>query len=237
MILRFVLCVAVIVGVCGCDLAPGKPDPEHIWHPPSANLNFTELYEQNCVGCHALEPGKFAAARPMDPFYVQFAGAENLLHVTGYGVKGTTMPGFLESEGGALTSAQVDAIVDGLIEHSSEASVPDNLPPYTSEPGDPAAGMEAQKVFCASCHGEDGNGGKEAGSIVDPYFLSLVTDQSLRSTIVAGRPELGQPAYTDLVPGRVPTEKEISDIVAWLSAKRPANAQVLTAAKPVETAE
>jgi cytochrome c oxidase cbb3-type subunit 3 len=236
-ILRFVLCVAVTVGVCACDLAPGKPDPEHIWHPPSANLNFTELYEANCVGCHALESDNLAAARPMDPLYVRYAGAENLYRVTGNGVKRTTMPGFLDSEGGSLTSEQVKAIVDGLIEHSSKASIPDDLPPYKAELGDPAAGMKAHRDFCASCHGEDGNGGEKAGSIVDPYFLSLVTDQSLRSTIVAGRPDLGQPAYMDLVPGRVPTEKEISDIVAWLSAKRPANAQVLTAAKPVETAE
>jgi cytochrome c oxidase cbb3-type subunit 3 len=223
--------------VCACDLAPGKPDPEHRWHPPSENLNFTELYEANCMGCHALETEKLAAARPMDPLYIRYAGAENLRHVTGNGVKRTTMPGFLESEGGSLTSAQVDAIVSGLTEHSSKASIPGKLPPYKSEPGDPAAGEVAQKVFCAGCHGEDGNGGKEAGSIVNPYFLSLVTDQSLRSTIVAGRPDLGQPAYMDLVPGRVPTDKEISDIVAWLSAKRPANAQVLTAAQPLVSAE
>ena len=34
-----------------------------------------------------------------------------------------------------------------------------------------------------------------SGSIVDPSYLALVSDQSLRSTIIAGRPDLGMPDW------------------------------------------
>lgn len=234
---RFLFLIPMIAVLGACDRIPGKPEPEERWKPPSANLDFDDLYAQNCAGCHGLEPGDLAASRPMDPLYVRFAGRENLRRITAEGVPGTTMPGFLESEGGALTEAQVGAIVDGIVNRFGDFPVPDPLPPYAAGAGDASAGLITQGVFCASCHGADGAGGPKAGSIVDPAYLSLVTDQSLRSTIVAGRPELGMPDFTGYVPDRLPTEKEIADIVAWLSSKRPANAQVsanTTSSQPIE---
>ena len=66
----------------------------------------------------------------------------------------------------------------------------------------------------------DGQGAR-ASSIVDGSYLALVSDQGLRTTVIAGRPELGAPDWRGNVPGRTMTSQDISDVVAWLSAQRP----------------
>ena len=68
-------------------------------------------------------------------------------------------------------------------------------------------------------HGADGRGG-EAGSVVDPSFLALVSDQMLRTSVIAGRPDLGKPDWRGNSPTRAMTNQEISDVVAWMAAKR-----------------
>jgi cytochrome c oxidase cbb3-type subunit 3/ubiquinol-cytochrome c reductase cytochrome c subunit len=57
---------------------------------------------------------------------------------------------------------------------------------------------------------------------VDGSFLGLVSDQGLRTTIIAGRPDIGQPDWKSDVSGRPLTAQDVSDVVAWLAAQRPA---------------
>jgi hypothetical protein len=56
---------------------------------------------------------------------------------------------------------------------------------------------------------------------VDGSYLSLVSDQGLRTTVIAGRPDLGAPDWRGNVPGHPMSPGEVSDVVAWLAAKRP----------------
>lgn len=228
---QLIVSLAAGLALAACDRIPGKPEPEHRWEPPSAVMDFHTLYTENCAGCHALDPDGLAAARAMhDPLYLAFIGEENLLKVTSDGVLATTMPGFHDSNGGSLTKEQIQVVVDGILANAKNADVPPDLPPYNAPPGDAVAGETAFGTYCASCHGAEGTGGEKGGSVVDPAFLSLVTDQSLRTTIVAGRPDLGMPDFTGFVEGKRPTHQEIADIVAFLASKRPANAQVNQAA-------
>jgi cytochrome c oxidase cbb3-type subunit 3 len=55
---------------------------------------------------------------------------------------------------------------------------------------------------------------------VDAAYLSLVSDQYLRTVVIAGRPELGMPGYREYVAGKPMTPEEISDVVAWLASRR-----------------
>jgi hypothetical protein len=55
---------------------------------------------------------------------------------------------------------------------------------------------------------------------VDPSFLSLVSDQELRTLVIVGRPELGAPDWRGNVSGQPMSDQEISDVVAWLGSKR-----------------
>jgi hypothetical protein len=58
---------------------------------------------------------------------------------------------------------------------------------------------------------------------VDSY-LALVSDQSLRTTVIAGRPEMGAPDWRGDVSGKAMSPEEVSDVVAWLAAQRPQGA-------------
>ena len=49
---------------------------------------------------------------------------------------------------------------------------------------------------------------------MDGTYLALVSDQGLRTTVIAGRPDLGAPDWRGNVRGKTMTSQEISDVVA-----------------------
>lgn len=212
------------LGIIGCE-PPGKPDPAEAWVPPSKITDFDTLYRSNCSACHSIESGVLAAGQPMNnPLYIQWAGRGPIYKATSAGIPGTMMPVFLDSLGGALTPAQVDIVVDGILALANNAPPPpSDLPAYAPGPGDPVRGAEVARLACASCHGADGTGGDgptAAGSIVDPAYLGLVSDQALKTAVVIGREDLGMPDYRGLIPGRSLSNEEIDDVVAWMASHR-----------------
>jgi mono/diheme cytochrome c family protein len=209
-----------------CPPPPGKPAIEDRWMPPSQVTDFRQLYAQNCAGCHGAD-GRMGGARPLnDPLYLAYAGADVLREAVAKGVPGTAMPGFAQTSGGNLTDRQIDSLVQGM---NAQWGRPEDfksvdLPPYrpeSADAGDPRRGALAFRTNCSQCHGAEGKGGLSAGAIIDPNYLTLVSDQSLRSTIVAGRPDLGMPDWRSRLPGQPMSAQEISDVTAWLASQRP----------------
>jgi cytochrome c oxidase cbb3-type subunit 3 len=216
--------------VPACDWMPGRPTPEERWKRPAEIKDFNQLYSQNCSGCHGAN-GRRGAAQPLnDPLYLAVVTDEALRQTIAQGVPGALMPAFAESAGGSLTGAQIEALVAGMRSLWARPNEFNNaeLPPYSlqdaiakgSGPGDPQRGVTVYKTYCAQCHGEGGGGGEKAGSIVDPNFLALVSDQSIRTTVITGRPDLKKPDWRSNLAGQAMTPQEISDVVAWLSSLR-----------------
>jgi mono/diheme cytochrome c family protein len=134
------------------------------------------------------------------------------------------MPAFAQSAGGMLTDEQIDGIVSGIRKSWSKPDVFRGVaaPPYSSSvPSDVSRGSEVYATYCSSCHGTAGRGGQKASSIVDGSFLALVSDQGLRTIVIAGRPELGAPDWRSDIPGKPMSAQEVSDVVAWLASQRP----------------
>jgi hypothetical protein len=48
----------------------------------------------------------------------------------------------------------------------------------------------------------------------------LVSDQALRTSIIAGRRDLGHPDWRGYPPGQPLTAQQVADVVAWLASKR-----------------
>ena len=119
-----------------------------------------------------------------------------------------------------LTDKQVEVLVHGLRGWSQPEALQASPPPYAASGGDAVRGAQVFAVGCASCHGPEGKGGPKAGSIVDGSYLALVSDQGLRTTVIAGRPDIGQPDWRGAVPGRALTGEEVTDVVAWLASLR-----------------
>jgi len=186
-------------------------------------VEFSLLYSQNCAGCHGASGKGGAAIALGNPVFLAIADDSVIRRTVASGVPGTSMPAFAQSAGGMLTDKQIDALVNG-IRSWAKSDVLNNAtpPPYSSRtPGDPHRGAEAYRTYCSSCHGVDGRGGNKASSIVDGGYLALVSDQELRTIVIAGRPELGAPDWRGDVKGRPMSAEEISDVVAWLASHRP----------------
>lgn len=191
---------------------------------PDQITDFTALYESNCAGCHGRDGRSGAARRLNDPLYLAVIGKKDLRDVIAKGVPKTAMPAFAQNAGGALTDQQITILANQVEERWSRpqdfAAV--TLPSYRADLGDPKAGEAVFRKDCASCHGEDGTGGSKAGSVIDPNFLALVSDQSLRTTVIAGLIDQGTPDRRACSPDHPMTPQEISDVVAWLSMHREA---------------
>jgi cytochrome c oxidase cbb3-type subunit 3 len=92
-------------------------------------------------------------------------------------------------------------------------------------------GQQSFQAYCISCHGEAAQKKANGGSVIDPSYLDLVSDQSLRDTVIAGRPDLGHPDWRSALPGHPMSDQEVTDIVAWMASQRQESRKLPTAAK------
>jgi len=133
------------------------------------------------------------------------------------------MPPFALSAGGPLTDKQIDILIDGMRKNwAGAADLAGGAPPYVSNvTGDSNRGAQIYAANCQSCHGTDGKGGPTAGSVVDASYLSLVSNQYLRTITIVGRPDLHHPDWKQYPSGQPLNSNQVSDVVAWLVSKRP----------------
>ncbi|MCU1301020.1 MAG: hypothetical protein JWQ87_1304 [Candidatus Sulfotelmatobacter sp.] len=212
------------VTVCvACSNSAGRPAQDSAVIPPDHIMDFSVLYAQNCAGCHGVEGSGGAAMSLANPTYLAIANDAVIRHTAANGVPGTPMPAFAQSAGGMLTDKQIDALVRGIRSWAKPDALRDATPPpYAAQSaGDSQRGADAYRTYCSSCHGADGRGGIKASSIVDGSYLALVSNQQLRTIVIAGRPELDAPDWRNDVEGRPISPQDISDVVAWLSSQRP----------------
>jgi len=215
--------VLAAVFVAGCGAPHGQPRSGSEVLAPNEVLEFGPLFSENCAACHGAEGRGGAAIALANPVYLAIADDASIRKVIAKGVSGTAMPAFAQSAGGMLTDAQIDLLTKEIRLRWSQRGILDtaSAPPYAPKlTGDAQRGEAAYKIFCESCHGPDGRGGARGGSITDDSFLALVSDQSLRTIVIAGRPELGAPDWRGNIPGKPMTDREVSDVVAWLISHR-----------------
>src|SRR5258708_11556870 len=220
-ILAALATVALLVQAA-CNIPPGAPRSGSAVVPPGEVVRFSILYEQNCAGCHGRNGTGGPAIALANPVLLAIADDSAIRRTVANGAPGTSMPAFAKSAGGMLTDKQLDALVGGIRSWAKpDALRNQTAPSYVAQGfGNPQRGANAYQTYCSSCHGVDGRGGSKASSIVDGSFLALVSDQQLRTIVIAGRPELGAPDWRGDVEGRPMSVQDISDVVAWLSYQR-----------------
>jgi mono/diheme cytochrome c family protein len=218
-------CSAALFG--GCGRAPGYP-PNPMMRP-TAITDFATLYGQNCAACHGANGQNGPSVDLANPEYQALVDDATLRKWISGGMPGTEMPAFAQSAGGMLTDAQVNALIAGM---RKQWSTPDALggaapPPYAeAKPGDQSRGQLTYQARCAACHANSPH------QITSPLYLALVGDQTLRTIIIAGRPDIGQPDWRHDGPGgnaATPlSAQDVDDIVAYLASLRNMGQQVTT---------
>jgi cytochrome c oxidase cbb3-type subunit III len=208
--------VALLVGSLGCERKIGPPNDQEELMRPETVASFDRLYKQNCSACHGESGSGGPALDLANPKYQAVVDDTSLKRWITSGMPGTQMPAFGESAGGFLTSQQVDVLVAGMRarwNHTDQNAA--DMPPYSSNAvGNVEHGQDIFRVSCSSCHQQ----GQQ--KITDASYLALVSDQSLRSVVIAGRPDLGHPDWTQVRPGLPLTDQDVSDVVAYLHSLR-----------------
>ena len=204
------------MGSVGCHKRIGPPNDHEALMRPEDVVSFDRLYKRNCSACHGEDGSGGPAFDLANPIYQALVDDESLRHSITAGMPGTEMPAFGESAGGFLTPQQVDALIAGMRSRWVQADQTlHDMPAYSSSAvGDAEQGRQIFQLNCSSCH-------QQAHQKIDnTSYLALVSDQSLRTIVIAGRPDLGQPDWKQARPGRPLTDPEVSDIVAYLHSLR-----------------
>jgi cytochrome c oxidase cbb3-type subunit III len=208
--------LTLLVGSLGCDRKIGPPNDQEELMRPENVASFDRLYKQNCSACHGENGSGGPALDLANPKYQALVDDASLRRWITSGMPGTEMPAFGESAGGFLTPQQVDVLVAGMRtrwNHKDQIAV--DMPPYSSTAvGNVEHGQDIFRASCSSCHQQ----GQQ--KITDTSYLSLVSDQSLRSIVIAGRPDLGHPDWKQVPPSQSLTDQDVSAVIAYLHSLR-----------------
>jgi mono/diheme cytochrome c family protein len=213
--MKYALTLASLLALSSCE-APGYRAAQERVIRPGEVANFDVLYAQNCSACHGAKGQGALTVGIGGPVYLAIAEDSSIRDTIREGRRGTPMSAYARSEGGMLTDAQIEILVRGIRQRGGQALAGGSPPAYAStQPGDAARGRQVFTESCARCHGGDSRGG---GSIADALYLSLVTDQHLRTVIIVGMPNLGMPDWRGY--SKPLSDAEITDVLAWLAAQR-----------------
>jgi len=211
----------LLLTLAGCSQLPGARAADETPHRPDQVLDFTTLYNTNCQACHGANGHDGPAMELGNPEYQALVDDATLKKTISNGMPGTQMPAFAQSAGGMLTDAQVNAIVAGM----RKAWVRPNAfagatPPPYGQPagGDAKHGEQVYQARCASCHEKP-----QDQQVTSPAYLSLVSDQVLRTIIIAGRSDIGQPDWRmQGVKGSAGplSTQDVTDVVTYLGSLR-----------------
>lgn len=243
MMLFGVILAAGFLGACGKISATDPEETVVLTGSQAALMN----YAQNCSACHGAQGVNGAARQLADANYLASVGRQALISITTNGVPGGFCPGFgsndlvnwiSESDAKTVTE-QIDKtrvktvaeknaeqfahFVDGLLQawgkNGAAISIPWSV--RSAPAGNASSGQAVYATMCQSCHGAPGTTlASTAGSVTDPNYLRLITDQGLRSAVLFGRPDRGMPSWSGPFPNQAPdrtlSSQEISDVVAFL---------------------
>jgi cytochrome c oxidase cbb3-type subunit 3 len=211
-----IISLTLVMSSVGCHRRIGPPDDQDELMRPEEVVSFDRLYKQNCSACHGENGTGGPALDLANPKYQALVDDESMGRSITSGMPGTEMPAFGESAGGFLAPQQVDVLVAGMRSRWGHTDrIVTDMPPYSSNAvGAVEQGHQIFQVNCSSCHQQ------EKQKITDTSYLALVSDQSLRTIIIAGRPDLGQPDWKEVRPGQPLTDQDVSDIVAYLHSLR-----------------
>jgi mono/diheme cytochrome c family protein len=179
------------------------------------------LYGSFCAACHGPKgegmryPGMPAFPAIGNPDFLAVASDEFIAENVRQGRPGRRMPAWGEKDGG-LRIEEIAEVVS-YVRHlgGGTRAAADRKPPRWVQ-GDAAAGARLFAAYCASCHGQRGEGG-EGPALNNKVLLSTAGDTYLVETIRLGRRGTGMAGFAAGSPVQPALSRaEIESIVAFV---------------------
>ncbi|WP_159469288.1 c-type cytochrome [Dyadobacter sp. 3J3] len=177
------------------------------------------IYAKYCALCHGKDREGYAAdfapslrSHALMATTLKPKSSYNYLeHTISYGRSGTAMAPYAKSQGGPLSSGEIELLLKWLHEKSG-VKKPIEM---SSEPvrGNVVQGKGLYVKHCASCHGVKGEGVK-APALGHPMLLATASDAFLRYTITEGRDNTPMPPFKDSL-----SKVEINALTAYLRSR------------------
>ena len=169
-----------------------------------------EAYDLYCALCHGENGEGYIAPQANalgNPEFLSAATDDFIEYATIYGRPNTKMSAWGVSAGGPIASETISEITTYIRSWQTIPSVDiHDMEIY----GDPENGNVLYEQYCASCHGENGEG-NSAMSLNSPTFLESVSDGFLLHALTEGRSNTTMMSYSELL-----TETEMYDIIATI---------------------
>lgn len=166
-----------------------------------------KLFSDNCTTCHG-DNGEGAKGPALNSKkFLKTTDDGTIFSIISSGVPGTAMPTWAQAHGGPFTDEQIRDLVSFL--RNWEPTAPD-VAAFQPAP-DAANGQVIFTSICFVCHGEEGQGTKNAPALNSQDLLSKFDDNWFRQTIASGRPAKGMPTW-----GAVLSPAQINDVVAFI---------------------
>ncbi len=178
--------------------------------PPITEPNGAALFTSVCAPCHGLY-GEGGSAPTLATFDFSQRFPIETLHQSAM-AEADEVSRHVWERMRALTGAQLEAVLNYTYSLTPSGG-PIVLAP-SADQGDAANGAVLFKDWCANCHASDGKRpvGPNSIVVVDPEYLSGVSDDHLVEAISAGFPPPNEmPAFREIL-----SSQEISDLLAWL---------------------
>jgi cytochrome c oxidase cbb3-type subunit 3/ubiquinol-cytochrome c reductase cytochrome c subunit len=170
----------------------------------------TQLYARYCALCHGENGEGYAAdnanSLANQDFLVSVSN-DFLWQSISRGRPGTAMAAHAKRYGGPLDESDIDSLVALIRSWQQQATIDFPVGPVL---GDPVSGRSSFNQYCATCHGERGQG-VTAISLNNSEFLAMASDAQIRWAILHGRKGTPMIAYDTLLP-----EDTIDDLVSLI---------------------
>lgn len=181
-----------------------------------------KLYAHYCAACHGSR-GTGGVGVPLAlPDFLAAADDDFLRKTIRLGRPGRVMPAFRQ-----LGDAEVDALIRHIRGWASSGVTPATIEKSPIK-GNAEHGDKLYARYCASCHGNHGEGGHGTGvtfsrprdwpvlapALNNPGFLAAANDAMIKTTLMRGRQ--GTPMQSFLKQGL--KERDINDLVAYVRA-------------------
>jgi len=179
-----------------------------------------EIFKMNCVACHQADGKGQAGFAPNinNIDFLSIADDETIKNFILEGRAGTAMMAYKDMPN---VSEGIDDLVAYMRSWEKEFELAKVTPVDKNwkSTGNAANGKELFKSYCLYCHGASGEGYASGGAgtaIGNPAFLSLVSDDYIKQTLILGRNGTAMKSFAGAKGVAHMTDSDMDDVISYL---------------------